>query len=75
MSEGRDGREDQGITSPEVDENHGMGDISPVMSYERGNDYLERTTSEGEPKYKGKGKAICMPVQCKIYEILTLRPS
>ena len=68
MSEGQEGREDQAITSPETVEEHEMDDLSPIMSYNPGDDCLERVISEGESKYEGKGKGRSMPAQCQIYE-------
>ena len=49
-------------------QDQGMDALSPVMSYDPGNDHLERVISEGEPKYEGHGKGRCMLAQCKIHE-------
>lgn len=62
-------------TTPMVDEGRGMDRLSPVMSYEPGiDDQLEPFTSEGETKYRGKGKDRCILRQCNIcdsFDMLT----
>ena len=65
MSEGQESPEDQAITSPEADEDHGTDELSPVRSFDSGFDYLEPVISEGEPKYEGKGKGRCMTARLR----------
>lgn len=59
--------EDKAVTPPIVDNGQERDDISPVLSYEPGNDYLEPVISDGEVKYEGKGKGRSILTHCNIF--------
>lgn len=59
--------EDKAVTPPIVDNGQERDDISAVLSYEPGNDYLEPVISDGEVKYEGKGKGRSILTHCNIF--------
>ena len=59
--------EDKAVTPAINDKGQETDDISPVLSYEPGNDYLEPVVSDGEVKYEGKGKGRSILTHCNIF--------
>ena len=60
--------EDKAVTPPIVDKGLETDDISSVLSYEPGNDYLEPVISDEEVKYEGKGKGRSILAYCDIID-------
>ena len=53
---------------PVTGESQGMGELSPVMSYEKGTDHIEPVTSNGEIKYAVSGSQGTQPQQTDAVE-------